>query len=79
MPTLQELQDRKAAYLAAEKRILDSQDYTVGDGVVQRRNRRAELADVQRAIQELDAQIAALTPASAGGSGRRIYYGVPRR
>ncbi len=79
MPTLDELQQRKAQYLEAEARILRSQDYTVSDGIVQRRNRRADLEQVRAAIKEIDLQIEALTPASTSSStGRRIYYGVPR-
>jgi hypothetical protein len=75
MPTLTELEERKARYLASEAEILKSQDYTVGDGVVSRRNRRADLAEVRRQIAELDSQIASLTPSA----GRRVYYGTPRR
>ena len=75
MPTLAELQTRKAAYLTAESRILESQEYTVGDGVIQRRNRRADLADVRAQIEQLDQQIAA-HPESIGtaGTGPRILY-----
>lgn len=75
MATLVELQTRKTAYLAAELRILESQDYTVGDGVISRRNRRADLEQVRAEIATLDAQIAALQPATA--MTRRVYRGVP--
>ena len=75
MATLAELQTRKAAYLAAELKILESQDYSVSDGVISRRNRRAELEQVRLAIAEIDSQIAALQPASA--MTRRVYRGVP--
>lgn len=70
--TLAELQDRRAAYMAAELKILESQEYTVGDGVVNRRNRRADLEQVRLAIKEIDllidAQTAALVPT------RRVLY-----
>jgi hypothetical protein len=75
MATLQELQDRRAAYVAAELKILQSQEYQVGQGGNARRNRRAELADVQAAIKDLDAQIAAATATTAGA--RRMYRLVP--
>jgi hypothetical protein len=78
MPTLAELETDLAAARAARLRILDSQDYTVGDGVVQRRNRRAELSQVNDLIKDLTAQIAAQQPAATANSGRRILYGVPR-
>jgi hypothetical protein len=78
MATLAELQTRKAAYLEAEARILKSQDYSVGDGVIQRRNRRADLEQVRAEIAAIDAQITALDPSANGAPRRRIYYGVPR-
>lgn len=77
--TLQELKDRRAAYLAAERRILESQEYRVGEGGTARTNRRAELAEVRQAITELDAQITALEPATAAGGGRRSFSVVPHR
>lgn len=75
MATLQELQDRRAAYVAAELKILQSQEYQVGQGGNARRNRRAELADVQAAIKDLDIQINALSPTTLGA--RRMYRMVP--
>lgn len=56
--TLEQLQQRLQAYLDAEARILQSQEYTIGDGGTARRNKRAELASVQQAITDLQAQIA---------------------
>lgn len=70
--TLVELQERRAAYMAAELKILESQEYTVGDGVVNRRNRRADLEQVRLAIAEIDAQISALEVVTVGT--RRILY-----
>lgn len=77
--TLQELKDRRSAYLAAERRILESQEYRVGEGSSARNNRRAELAEVRQAITELDAQISALEPAAVPGGGRRSFSVVPYR
>lgn len=74
MATLQELQDRRAAYVAAELKILNSQEYTVGQGGNARRNRRAELETVQATIKELDAQIEQKQALGA----RRSYTLVPR-
>ena len=72
MATLAELQTRRTAYVAAELKILQSQEYQVGQGGNARRNRRADLVDVQAAIKEIDAQIAALN-----GSVRGAYRIVP--
>lgn len=78
--TLQELKDRRTAYLAAERRILESQEYRVGEGGGARSNRRAELAEVRQAITELDAQISALDASStAGGGVRRSFSLLPHR
>ena len=73
MPTLLELQTRRAAYVAAELKILSSQEYTVGQGGNARRNRRAELVDVQAAIKDLDTQIQQLE----GSGARRGFRVVP--
>lgn len=73
MATLEELTTRRAAYLAAELRILDSQEYQVGAGGNARRNRRAELENIQAGIRELDTQIASLQ----GATQRRVHYIVP--
>lgn len=73
MATLAELQTRKDAYLAAELRILNAQDYTISDGVINRRTRRAELEQVREAIKEIDAQIEAL---GGGATGPRRVYTV---
>ncbi len=77
-PTLTPLelaQQRLANYLAAEARILESQEYTVGQGGTARRNRRAELEQVQAGIKTAQAEIASLQAAQAG---RRITYLRPR-
>ena len=72
MATLAELQARRAAYVAAELKILQSQEYQVGQGGNARRNVRAELAQVQEGIRECDRLIAAASP-------RRVYTIVPGR
>ena len=77
-PTLTPLelaQQRLANYLAAEARILESQEYTVGQGGTARRNRRAELEQVQAGIKTAQAEIASRQAAQAG---RRITYLRPR-
>lgn len=77
-PTLTPLelaQQRLANYLAAEARILESQEYTVGQGGTARRNRRAELEQVQAGIKTAQAEIASLQAAQAG---RRITCLRPR-
>lgn len=58
MATLAELQTRQAAYLAAEAKALQSQEYTVGQGNTARRNRRADLAEIRAGLAEVNAQIA---------------------
>lgn len=73
MPTLTELQARRQRYLDAEAKILESQEYRVGQGGNHRSNRRAELDAVQAQITKLDAEIDKL---QAGGS-RRLYRVVP--
>lgn len=73
--TLEELQARKAAYLAAELKILESQEYTVGDGVANRRNRRADLEQVRDELKLIDQQIEALVARSTGR--RRVFYARP--
>ena len=72
---LERAQQRLANYLAAEARILESQEYTVGQGGTARRNRRAELEQVQAGIKTTQAEIASLQAAQAG---RRITYLRPR-
>lgn len=73
--TLEELQAEKAKFLAARDRILESQEYTVGDGVANRRNRRAELEEVNRELRWIDQQIETLVARSSGR--RRVFYARP--
>lgn len=75
--TREQLQARLDAYLAAELKILTSQEYTVGDGSTARSNKRADLAKVQEQIASLSAEIAALDASTSGQ--RRVYYARPAR
>lgn len=70
--TLDELIARRASYLQAETRILESQEYQVGQGSTARRNRRADLAEVRDEITKLSAQISQLQSAASGA--RRVRY-----
>jgi hypothetical protein len=77
MSALDDLRTRRAAYITAEAKILASQEYTVGQGGNARRNRRAELADVQAAIKDLDDQIALHESAATASAARRVYRLTP--
>ena len=70
--TLEELIARRAAYLTAEAKILDSQEYQIGQGQTARRNRRADLAEVREEIARLNLQIGSLQRAASGV--RRVRY-----
>lgn len=73
--TLEQLQARLAKYREAEEKILEGQEYMIGDGVAQRRLRRPDLAEVRAEIRWIDQQITSLQ-ASASGQ-RRVYRGIP--
>lgn len=73
---LEQAQQRLANYLAAEARILQSQEYTVGQGGTARRTRRAELEQVQSGIREVRIEIAKL--AGAATRRGRVSYLRPR-
>ena len=68
--------ERLQAYLAAELRILNSQEYTVGNGQTARRNRRADLESVRAGIQQCRADIERLQGQTS--RGRRVAYLSPR-
>lgn len=76
MADLAELQSRRAAYLAAELKILASQEYKVGQGGNQRSSRRADLEQVHAVIKDLDQQIAAEIAQTTRGA-RRMYNATP--
>lgn len=73
---LQLAQQRLANYLTAEAKILESQEYSVGQGGTARRNRRAELEQVQAGIKAARAEITSLQAAQPGA--RRLTYLRPR-
>ena len=66
---LAQAQARLQQYLDAESRILQSQEYVVGQGGTARRNRRADLEQVLAGIAECRAEIARLQP-----NARRVTY-----
>ena len=67
-----QLQTRLASYLEAEAKILQSQEYTVGQGGGARRNRRADLEQVRAEITQLSSQIAAHPENPANRNVRRV-------
>jgi hypothetical protein len=69
---LEQAEQRLQAYLIAERRILDSQEYMIGNGGTARRNRRADLEQVQNGIREVRAEIAQLQ--TTAQRGRRVSY-----
>ena len=75
--TRDQLQQRLDAYLAAEIKILGSQEYQVGDGSTARRKKLAELDVVRREIRQINAEISQLDAAASGV--RRTYYARPAR
>lgn len=74
MQTLDQLKARLTSYLEAEQRILQSQEYVVGQGGTQRRNRRAELSEVRAQIDTLNTQIATHPDNAATRAVRRVRY-----
>lgn len=72
--TYAELVQRLANYLDAEAKILKSQEYTVGQGGTARRNRRADLDQVQAGIADTQDQIAKHPENPANRGARRIRY-----
>lgn len=74
MTTYADLVSRLASYLQAEQNILKSQEYTVGQGGAARRNRRADLADVQAQIKALQLDIEKHPDNPANRGARQIRY-----
>lgn len=72
MTPLEIATQRLDAYLAAEARILQSQEYMVGNGGTARRNRRADLEQVQAGIKAVRAEIEQLQ--SVASRARRVAY-----
>lgn len=73
---LEQARQRLQSYLDAEKRILDSQEYMIGNGQTARRNRRADLAAVHAGIAQCRADIERLQ--AQAGRVRRVAYLSPR-
>lgn len=74
---LEQAQQRLQSYLTAEQRILQSQEYVIGNGGTARRNRRADLEQVQAGIRECRQQIQQLE-AVANPRTRRVFQLRPR-
>lgn len=70
--TIEQWRSRLADYIAAEQRILQSQEYVIGNGGTARRNRRADLERVQEGIKECSAEISKLESASNPRT-RRVF------
>lgn len=69
---------RLQRYYAAEAKILESQEYNVGQGGTARRNRRADLQSVQAGIKAAKEEIALLeTQGPTGTPARRVFYVRP--
>ena len=77
MPSLADLTARLALYRAAEEKILRDQEHTISDGGIQRRVRRADLAEVRAAIKELQTDIEKIEAQQSGA--RRVLYLRPGR
>ena len=75
MPSIADMQARLAQYRAAETAILQSQEYTISDGPINRRMRRADLAQVQAVIKQLETDIESAEAQAAGR--RRVLYMRP--
>jgi hypothetical protein len=69
-----QLQARLDAYLAAEQRALEAQEFAIGTGSTNRRKVNASLWVLHQQIDALRGQIAALQNA-----GRRVSYLQPLR
>lgn len=70
---LDQLRTRLQQYLDAEAKILQSQEYVIGNGGTARRNRRAELETVQGGIKSIREEITRLE-AQQNPRARRITY-----
>lgn len=68
---LADLRERLALYRDAERKILQGQSYTIGS----RQLTRTSLESVQKMIQNLETEIAALE--DRGTAKRRMWRGVP--
>jgi len=75
---LQALIDRRAAYLAAETKILQGQEYSIDVDGSSRRLRRADLSEVRAAIETLNQQIVLAQQAASGRPRMRRFFTTGR-
>lgn len=77
--TLAQWQAEAATLTTARDAVLKSQAYTVGDGVIQRSNRRAELEQITAALDKARANVDKLLALEPGAAQqRRIFNIIPR-
>ncbi len=69
--TLEQWQAEAVTLTAARDCALKSQDYSVGDGVINRRNRRPDLEQIQAALAEARRNVETLVQQTAGT--RRVF------
>lgn len=65
---------RLTAYYDAELAVLSGQAYTIGS----RSMTRANLAEIRKAIQELESLVSGLESVAAGGGHRKTFRIIPR-
>jgi hypothetical protein len=76
MANLAELQQRRAAYVAAELKVLESgEEYGVSSGTDGGTNRRAKLEAIRAGIMQLDREIEQAEARASGST--RVRVGVP--
>lgn len=72
MPAAADIETRLSEYRQAESRILRAQEYSISDGGVQHRHRRAELEHIQAQIEKLEKQLEQARATESGG--RRVVF-----
>ncbi|MDU4597474.1 MAG: DUF6148 family protein [Clostridium sporogenes] len=71
---LEKAKERLNYYYEAELAVLSNQEYRLGT----RTMRRADLAEIRRAITDLEKQIKQLEALESRKGTRRVFRGVPR-
>lgn len=71
---LQKAKERLNAYYEAELAVLTGQEYRIGTRIL----RRADLAEIRAAINELEKQVQRLEALVSGNSSARARRVVPR-
>ncbi|EJO5349063.1 hypothetical protein NRP93_003215 [Clostridium botulinum] len=71
---LEKAKERLNYYYEAELAVLSNQEYRIGT----RTMRRADLAEIRRAITDLEKQIKQLEALESRKGTRRVFRGVPR-